>query len=261
MGFQEAVRLILELEGGGRLVSHPDDPGGLTKYGISLRSHPELGAEGKIRPVIMSKSGKVDKVSVGFDARALWCKTGDLDTLKAIAPGLNKQAFQLTLESHGGDETAQAVRLSLNDITSERSYDFNLPPVEGNQILSVSLCLASGGQSCQEHDAWDPQEPLSRLENRNLLFYSQFLLRASDGIYLISSERWDENSVAGIKKALKGLDRESLLALTNGFSKIRTIKPMPAILSARGLLLPLSYNDPRCLTHQPQSNKASKPEK
>ncbi|MDQ3233665.1 MAG: hypothetical protein M3Q07_17750, partial [Pseudobdellovibrionaceae bacterium] len=46
MGFQEAVRLILELEGGGRLVSHPDDPGGLTKYGISLRSHPELGADG-----------------------------------------------------------------------------------------------------------------------------------------------------------------------------------------------------------------------
>ncbi|MDQ3235465.1 MAG: hypothetical protein M3Q07_26950 [Pseudobdellovibrionaceae bacterium] len=46
MGFQEAVRLILELEGGGRIVSHPDDPGGLTKYGISLRAHPELGAEG-----------------------------------------------------------------------------------------------------------------------------------------------------------------------------------------------------------------------
>jgi lysozyme family protein len=46
MDFQAAVELILELEGGGRIVSHPRDPGGLTKYGISLRAHPELGPEG-----------------------------------------------------------------------------------------------------------------------------------------------------------------------------------------------------------------------
>jgi lysozyme family protein len=46
MGFQEAVELVLELEGGGHIVSHPKDPGGLTKYGISLRAHPELGEEG-----------------------------------------------------------------------------------------------------------------------------------------------------------------------------------------------------------------------
>ncbi|HYX35803.1 MAG TPA: glycosyl hydrolase 108 family protein [Oligoflexus sp.] len=46
MDFQAAVELVLELEGGGRIVSHPKDPGGLTKYGISLRAHPELGADG-----------------------------------------------------------------------------------------------------------------------------------------------------------------------------------------------------------------------
>jgi lysozyme family protein len=46
MDFQDAVRFVLEQEGGGRIVSHPDDPGGLTKYGISLRAHPELGPDG-----------------------------------------------------------------------------------------------------------------------------------------------------------------------------------------------------------------------
>jgi lysozyme family protein len=46
MDFQAAVRLVLDFEGGGRVVSHPKDPGGLTKYGISLKAHPELGAAG-----------------------------------------------------------------------------------------------------------------------------------------------------------------------------------------------------------------------
>lgn len=46
MSFQDAVQIVLELEGGGRVSSHPRDPGGLTKYGISLRAHPELGEEG-----------------------------------------------------------------------------------------------------------------------------------------------------------------------------------------------------------------------
>jgi len=39
-GFQYAVNLILELEGG--YVDHPSDPGGATKYGISQRSYPKV---------------------------------------------------------------------------------------------------------------------------------------------------------------------------------------------------------------------------
>ena len=44
MDFDTAVLHILEFEGG--LIDHPKDPGGITKYGISLRAFPELGEEG-----------------------------------------------------------------------------------------------------------------------------------------------------------------------------------------------------------------------
>ncbi|OUM99991.1 MAG: hypothetical protein BAA04_01715 [Firmicutes bacterium ZCTH02-B6] len=44
--FQEAVETVLRHEGG--LVDHPNDPGGVTKYGISLRAFPHLGREGII---------------------------------------------------------------------------------------------------------------------------------------------------------------------------------------------------------------------
>lgn len=38
--FDKAVKIILEHEGG--LVSDPDDPGGITKYGITARDFPHL---------------------------------------------------------------------------------------------------------------------------------------------------------------------------------------------------------------------------
>lgn len=46
MDFKEAVKIVLELEGGETIVNDPDDPGGTTKYGISARAHPELGPKG-----------------------------------------------------------------------------------------------------------------------------------------------------------------------------------------------------------------------
>ena len=42
--FLRAVDVVLKHEGG--LSEHPSDPGGITKWGISLRSYPELGEEG-----------------------------------------------------------------------------------------------------------------------------------------------------------------------------------------------------------------------
>lgn len=42
--FDRLIGAVLEHEGG--LADDPDDPGGITKYGISLRSYPHLGRDG-----------------------------------------------------------------------------------------------------------------------------------------------------------------------------------------------------------------------
>ncbi len=41
-GFDTALDLILDLEGGERVTEDPADPGGLTKWGISARAYPDL---------------------------------------------------------------------------------------------------------------------------------------------------------------------------------------------------------------------------
>jgi hypothetical protein len=40
--FHYATNLIIELEGGDKLHTHPNDPGGTTKYGISQAAHPHV---------------------------------------------------------------------------------------------------------------------------------------------------------------------------------------------------------------------------
>jgi len=40
--FDKAVAFVLEHEGGAAITDDPNDPGGLTKYGISQRSFPDL---------------------------------------------------------------------------------------------------------------------------------------------------------------------------------------------------------------------------
>jgi lysozyme family protein len=42
--FEQLIGAVLDHEGG--LSNVPEDPGGLTKYGISLRAYPHLGADG-----------------------------------------------------------------------------------------------------------------------------------------------------------------------------------------------------------------------
>ncbi len=41
-GFDAALDLILDLEGGERITDDPADPGGLTRWGISARAYPDL---------------------------------------------------------------------------------------------------------------------------------------------------------------------------------------------------------------------------
>lgn len=40
--FDKIMNFILEREGGAKITENPKDPGGLTKYGISQRAHPDV---------------------------------------------------------------------------------------------------------------------------------------------------------------------------------------------------------------------------
>jgi type VI secretion system secreted protein VgrG len=62
--FLTAVTKTLEYEGG--LVDNPDDPGGLTNFGIALNEHPELTAE-DIRAMTRTRAIGIYRQKYWFD--------------------------------------------------------------------------------------------------------------------------------------------------------------------------------------------------
>jgi len=213
-----------------------------------MRQQHNLLIAHKIRPIPMTRNGQNQQLTIAIEPRAVWCKVGDLDTIKAISQSYTQSEYSLALESLGRDQTVQSARLSLKDMFDGKSFRINLPTSKGNQILTVSLCRSSGQARCQTQMPWNPGAPLSSLDkSQGVLLYTQILLRTAEGLFLIPSDNWDDASLAQITNKLKDLDRESVVNLKKSFAQIQIIRPLPALLTSKGLSIPLTYNDPLCL--------------
>ncbi len=122
MRFEDAVEIILKLEGGSTITNDPNDPGGLTKWGISLRAHPELGATGLRRLTkaeaieiyrndywIPSKADKMPdllKLPI-FDSAV---NQGVLGSAKILQKALNDLGKSLVVDGIIGPITLAAIR-------------------------------------------------------------------------------------------------------------------------------------------------------
>lgn len=69
MTFDKAVDFILQVEGGSKIVDDPQDPGGLTKWGISLAAYPDLGPSG-IRRLTKAEAKAIYKRDYWIQASA-----------------------------------------------------------------------------------------------------------------------------------------------------------------------------------------------
>jgi lysozyme family protein len=110
MNFQDAVKIVLDLEGGGQLVSHPKDPGGLTKYGISLRANPELGAEG-IRSLTEAEAIEIYRKKYWSPLR-----------LSRMSPRLTLSLFDSAV-LHGPKTAGEILQQALNRLGSDLVVD------------------------------------------------------------------------------------------------------------------------------------------
>ncbi len=91
MNFTSAVKHVFKFEGG--LVDHPKDPGGVTKYGISLRAYPDLGEDG-IRSLTKSAASTIYK-------RDYW----DATHCDALPDGLRLMVFDCAVNQGVGYAT------------------------------------------------------------------------------------------------------------------------------------------------------------
>lgn len=116
--FLAAVQTVLMHEGG--LVDDPDDPGGLTNMGITLRDHPALGADG-IRNLsredaiaiywttwwVPYRFGQLP-AAIGPKVFDLAVTSGPGTTIMALQRAINALGHHLVVDGGIGAQTCQA---------------------------------------------------------------------------------------------------------------------------------------------------------
>ncbi len=115
MEFKDAVKFVLEIEGGDRLVDHPKDPGGLTKYGISLRSYPGLGRAG------ISELTEVKAIAIY--RRDYWDRLG----IERLPDRLKLPVFDGAV-NHGQKTVVKLLQRSLRELGANVHVDGELGP-------------------------------------------------------------------------------------------------------------------------------------
>ncbi len=135
MDFRDAVRIVLDLEGGDRLVDHPRDPGGLTKYGISLRAYPQLGREGIMK--------LTEAEAIAIYRRDYWDSL-DIDRL----PGRLRLPVFDGAVNHGQKTVVKLLQRSLRELGANVHVDGELGPrtaaavnAQDERVLLVTFLL------------------------------------------------------------------------------------------------------------------------
>ena len=110
--FESAIEFVLAQEGG--LSTDPDDPGGLTKFGISQRSYPDLDIRKLTKTAatgILYKdywlAAECDKMPFPI---AIMVFDAAVNQGKPTAVGMLQKALKVTVDGVVGPQTLRAVR-------------------------------------------------------------------------------------------------------------------------------------------------------
>lgn len=123
MNFLEAVDFIIYLEGGATVVNDPDDPGGLTKFGISQRSYPNLD----IRNLTIDQAREIYKAD-------FWDKVNG-DNLPS---GLNLLVFDAAI-NQGEDRASMALQRIVHAKPDGNIGTVTLEALQGRSISELIL--------------------------------------------------------------------------------------------------------------------------
>lgn len=124
MGFDESFEIVMEIEGYGVLVNDPQDNGGLTKWGISHASHPEL-SEDEIRNLTKTK------------AKALYKKQYWDAVQTSKFPMVTRLAVFDSTVNHGASGAARMIQRAANQLGASLRVDGIIGPVSQSVIKNL----------------------------------------------------------------------------------------------------------------------------
>lgn len=125
MTFEECFEIVLDIEGRGVVTNDPDDNGGLTKWGISLRAHPELSEDG-IRSLSKAQAKEIYKADYWGSIKAT---SFPLKTRLAI--------FDMAV-NHGVSRASKLVQKAANADGAKLMLDGEIGPITLAAVKAIA---------------------------------------------------------------------------------------------------------------------------
>lgn len=133
--FDEAFNILMELEGWDKLTDDSNDPGGLTKFGISKKSYPHLDIENLTledakeiyrRDFWMKASSRIIKQGLGIKLFTVAVLTGVNTAVKLMQDACNQFGHNLTLDGIMGPKTAYCINSFRHPKAIEEMFEANV---------------------------------------------------------------------------------------------------------------------------------------
>ncbi|RZA27047.1 MAG: hypothetical protein EOP10_01540 [Proteobacteria bacterium] len=208
--------------------------------------------------VLLNGITKVPSVVTGNKIRVLvqptpeaqWCKSGDFDLIKSLAPNTSDKFITLSLESIGDKGVKRSQTYSLSDLNANRTMTFDIPVSDG--AYGLYLCMdqsKKGGCANKQaipNEIWSASPSKVKALAANKIFYFQLLQVKDKTVHIIPSQDWGKNNLRSLKSRLGDWMGDDVSALERMDELVSKIRPIPARLANSRIEIPLPYNDLRC---------------
>ncbi|MES2744636.1 MAG: hypothetical protein V4655_04375 [Bdellovibrionota bacterium] len=195
-------------------------------------------------------TGNKIRVLIQPAPEAQWCKTGDFDLIKSLAPNTNDKFVTLSLEAIGDKGVKRSQTYSLSDLNANRTMTFDIPVSDGAYGLYLCIDQSKKGGCANKQpiptEIWSASPSKVKALAANKIFYFQLLHVKDKSVHIIPSQAWGKNNIRSLKSRLGDWMGDDVSALERMDELISKIRPIPARLADTRIEIPLPYNDLRC---------------
>lgn len=134
MEFLECVKIVLDHEGGDTIVADPRDPGGLTRWGISEKSYPniQISTLTKDEAIYIYEKDYWNKIWAQHIPKELRLMMFDCAVNQGVPQAIMmlQRALDVKVDGVMGDNTLRAVRLKdvkkiIDSVARQRLYNYS----------------------------------------------------------------------------------------------------------------------------------------
>lgn len=195
------------------------------------------------------------QIPIHFKPEKLWCRGGDIDTMKHASDDLGAPNILISLEPLG-EGKGDFVRTNVLNFYKEFEQVFQIKEAAASQGLGLYICSDSKNQnSCKgkpvrSHEAMSKELAAagSRSEGKpDYLLYFQPITISEKNLETYKIDDFSEDfqaSMKGYLKRQKGIDEANAQTAWN---LSRAMRSLPAKILDERIVVTLSHNDPQCM--------------